>query len=161
MERVVEKLQVVRPLILREIVQTVDKTSEVAVSEKTERAGDFDRIIEPLRGDIRLTNERDTRHWSAFELSFHRRERDRLMIADHLGLRIAGGKGNQQRCDQSNERSSAQIKSRLNPMKSSERIKSAYRGDNERAGHNRGQLIMRELHERPRIQQIGAHAGDA
>src|SRR5207253_3167407 len=137
--RVVEKLEIVRPLILRKLVQTVDKTSEVAVGEKTEGAGNFDRIIEPLRGDIRLTNERDTCHFAAFEFSFHGRERDRLMIANHLGLCVAGWKGNEKRRDQTNERSRAQIKSRLNPMKSPERIKSADRGDNERAGHYRGQ----------------------
>ncbi len=73
------------------------------------------------------------------------------MMTNHLGLCVAGWKGNEKRCDQTNDRSRAQIKSRLNPMNSSERIKSAERGDNERAGHDRGQLIMRELHERPRI----------
>src|SRR5882724_7004323 len=127
------------------------ETSEVAVSEKTEGTWNFDRIIEPLSCDIRLTNERDARHRSAFELALHRRERDRLMMTNHLGLCVAGWKGNEKRCDQTNERSRAQIKSRLNRMKSSQRIKSADRGDNERAGHDRGQLIVRELNERPRI----------
>ena len=121
----------------------------------------FDRIVESLRCNVWLTDQCHTRHRSAFELSLHRRERDRLVIADYLRLLVARRKRNQERCDQTNERSRAQIKSRLNPMKSSERIKSAYRGDNERAGHNRRQLVMRELHERPRIQQIRAHAGDA
>src|SRR5207302_8051704 len=144
-----------------EIVQTVDKTSEVAVSEKTERARNFDRIVESLCGNVWLTDQCHTRHRSAFKLSLHRRERDRLVIADYLRLLVAGGKGNQQRCDQANERPRAQIKFRLNRVKSSERIKSADRSDNERAGHNRRQLIMRELHERPWIQQIGAQAGDA
>ena len=83
------------------------------------------------------------------------------MIADHLGLGIASGKGNQQRCDQTNESSCTQIKFRLNRMKSSERIKSANRGDNERASHDRGQLVVSELRKRPRIQEIGAQAGDA
>src|SRR5438270_10388474 len=104
MERVVEKLEIVRPLVFREIVQTVDKTSKVAVGEKTERARNFDRIIEPLRSDIRLTNERDTRHFAAFEFSFHGRERDRLMIANHLGLLVTRRKSNQQGCDQAHER---------------------------------------------------------
>src|SRR5438093_3546425 len=151
MERVVEKLEVVRPLIFREIVQSVDETSEVAVSEKTECAGNFDWIVESLRCNVWLTNESNRRHRAALEFPFHRSERDRLMMTNHLGLCVAGWKGNEKRCDQTNERSRAQIKSRLNPMKSSERIKSADRGDNERAGHDRGQLIMSELHERPRI----------
>src|SRR5436190_12804434 len=158
MERVVEKLQVVRPLILREIVQTVDKTSEVAVSEKTECAGDFDRIFESLFGNVRLADESNRRHRAALEFPFHRSEGDRLMIANHLGLRIAGWKGNEKRRDQTNDRSRAQIKSRLNPMRSPERIKSADGGDNERAGHDRSQLIVCELNERPRIQQVRAHA---
>src|SRR6266478_3884013 len=121
-KRVVEKLEVVRPLILREIVQTVDKTSEVAVSEKTQCAGDFDRIVESLRGNVWLTNESNRRHRAALEFPFHRSERDRLMMTNHLGLRIASWESNEKRCDQTKERSRAQIKSRLNPMKSPERI---------------------------------------
>src|SRR5437763_1050315 len=151
MERIVKKLDVVRPLILWKVVQSVDKTSKVSVSEKTERAGSFDRIFKSLRRDIRLTDECHTRHRSAFKPSLHRRERDRLVIADYLRLLVARRKRNQERCDQTNERSRTQIKSRLSPMNSSERIKGADRGDNERAGHDRSQLIMRKLHERPRI----------
>ena len=48
--------------ILRKVVQTVDKTSKVAVSEKTERAGHFDRIIESLFSNVRLPNESNPRH---------------------------------------------------------------------------------------------------
>src|SRR5437016_8352723 len=161
MERVVKKLQVVRPLILWEFIQSVDKTSEVSVSEKTECAGDFDRIIEPLRRDIRLTDQCHTRHRSAFKLSLHRRERDRLVIADYLRLLIARRKRNQERRDQANQRSRPQIKLCLDWMNSAQGVKRTDRGDNERAGHDRGELIMRELHERPRIQKIGGHAGDA
>src|SRR5882724_9337185 len=117
MERVVEKFQVVRPRIFWKVVQSVHKTSKVSVSEKTERARNFDRVVEPLRGDIRLTNERDARHRSTFELSFHRRERDRLMIADHFRLRVAGRKSNQKRRNQTNQCSRAKIKFRLNRMK--------------------------------------------
>ena len=114
-----------------------------------------------LRGNVWLTNQGNARHRFAFELSFHRGERDRLVIANHLGLCVAGWKGNEKRCDQTNERSRAQIKSHLDWMNSAQGVKRADRGDNERAGHDRGQLIMRELHERPRIQKIGAHAGNA
>src|SRR6266699_648936 len=120
MERVVKKLQVVRPLILRKIVQSVDKTSEVAVSEKTECAGDFDRIVESLRGNVWLTNESDRRHRAALEFPFHRSECDRLMMTNHLGLCVAGWKGNEKRCDQTNERSRAQIKSGLHWMNASQ-----------------------------------------
>src|SRR6266496_191751 len=161
MERVVEKLQVVRPLILREIVQTVDKTSEVAVSEKTECARNFDRIFELLFGNVRLADESNRRHRAALEFPFHRSERDRLMIANHLGLRIAGWKGNEKRRDQANERAGAQIKFRLNCMKPSQCIKRSDRSDNKRTSHDRGQLIVKKLNPRPWIQQIRAHAGDA
>src|SRR6266853_1910502 len=123
MERVVKKLQVVRPSIFWEIVQTVDKTAEMAVSEKTERARNFDRIVEPLRSDIRLTDECHTRHRSAFKLSLHRRERNRLVIADYLRLLVARRKRNQERCDQANERSRAQIKLRLDWMNSTQGVK--------------------------------------
>src|SRR5260370_21378596 len=115
MERVVKKFDVVRPLILREVVQTVDKTSKVSVSEKTERAGGFDRIIEPLRRDIWLANESNPRHLSALEFSFHRSERDRLMMTNQLGLCVASWKGNEKRCDHTNERSRAHTKFRLHP----------------------------------------------
>src|SRR4029077_19177642 len=92
MERVVKKLDVVRPRIFRKVVQPVDKTSKVSISEKTECAGGFNGIVESLFGNIRLANERNPRHWSAFELSFHRSERDRLMRTNHLGLCVASRK---------------------------------------------------------------------
>src|SRR5438874_651454 len=58
MERVVEKLQLVRPLIPREIDQTVDKTSEMAVSENTESSRHFDLITDRvLHERIRDQNE--------------------------------------------------------------------------------------------------------
>src|SRR5437899_8487565 len=129
----------------------MDKTSKMSVREKTERARNFDRIFELLFGNVRLADESNRRHRPAFELSFHSGECDRLMIANHLGLLVTRRKSNKQRCDQANERSCTEIKFRLDRMKTSKRIKSAHRGDNERAGHDRGQLIMRELHERPRI----------
>src|SRR6266700_5122111 len=129
----------------------MDKTSKMSVREKTERARNFDRIFELLFGNVRLADESNRRHRPALELSFHSGECDRLVIADYLRLLVARLKRNQERCDQTNERSRAQIKSCLSPMNSSERIKSSDRGDNERAGHDRSQLIMRKLHDRPRI----------
>ena len=83
------------------------------------------------------------------------------MIAHHLGLRIAGGKGNQKRRNQSNQRSRAQIKFRLDRMNATQRVERSDRSNDKRAGHNRRQLVVSELHKRPRIQQIGADAGDA
>ena len=83
------------------------------------------------------------------------------MMTNHLGLCVAGRKRNEKRRDQPNERSRAQIKSGLDWMNSAQGVKRSDRSDDKRAGHDRGQLIMRELHERPRIQKIGAHAGDA
>src|ERR1700719_1436630 len=153
MERVVKKLDVVRPRIFWKVVQSVDETSKVSVSEKTERAGDFDRIVESLCGNVWLTDQVNARHLSALEFPFHRSQRDRLMIAHHLGLLVTRWKSNKQRCDQAHERSSAEIKFRLNLMKSSERIKGANRSNNKRAGHDRRQLVMGELHKRPRIQK--------
>src|SRR5205823_7967800 len=110
----------------------------MSVSEKTECAGHFDRIVQSLRRDIRLTDQCHTRHRSAFKLSLHRRERDRLVIADYLRLLVAGGKGNEKRCDQTNERSRAQIKSRLNRIKAAQSIEGADRSHDKRAGDERG-----------------------
>ena len=52
----------------------------------------FDRIVESLFGNVRLADESNRRHWSAFELPFHRGERDRLVMTNHLGLRVASWK---------------------------------------------------------------------
>src|SRR5439155_22072265 len=101
-----------------------------------------------------LTDQVNARHWSAFELPFHRGERDRLVIADHFRLRVAGRNGNQERRAQTDERSRAQIKSGLDWMKSAERIKSSSRGGDEHTRHDRGELIMCELNECPGIQQV-------
>src|SRR6266496_3088857 len=139
----------------------MDKTSKMSVGEKTERARNFDRIFELLFGNVRLADESNRRHRPALELSFDSGECDRLVIANHLGLLVAGWESNQERCDQAHERSSAQIKSGLDWMKIAPRVERSDRSNDKRAGHNRRQLVMRELHERPRIQQIGAHAGDA
>src|SRR6266516_5314996 len=125
----------------------MDKTSKMSVREKTERARNFDRIFELLFGNVRLADESNRRHRPALELSFHSGECDRLVIANHLGLLVTRRKSNKQRCDQAHERSSAQIESRLNWMKPSQCVKRSDRSDNERAGHDRGQLIVCELHK--------------
>src|SRR5205807_10651979 len=143
------------------LVQPMDKTSKMSVCEKTQRARNFDRIVESLFGNVRLADESNRRHWSAFEFPFHRSERDRLVMTNHLGLRVASWKRDEEGRDQPNERSCAQIKSGLDWMKTAQRVERSDRSNDKRAGHDRGQLIMRELHERPWIQQIGAHTGDA
>src|SRR6478752_4193994 len=156
MERVVKKLDVVRPRILRKVVQSVDKTSKVSVSEKTECAGHFDRIVESLFSNVRLPNESNPCHLFAFELPFHRGERDRLMMTNHLGLCVASRKRDEEGRDYPNERSCAQIKSGLDWMKIAQRVERSDRSNDKRAGHNRCQLIVCELNERPRIQKIRA-----
>src|SRR4029077_6054952 len=119
-ERVVEKLDVIGPHFLGILVQTVDETSEMSVSEKTERARDLDGIVKPLRGNIRLSDNRDTSHRSADEPAFHGRKGYRLMVTDHLGLLIAAREGNQKRSDQTNESSGSQIKFSLDRMEFSQ-----------------------------------------
>src|SRR6266705_3335445 len=133
----------------------MDKTSKMSVREKTERPRNFDRIFELLFGNVRLADESNRRHRPALELSFHSGKCDRLVIANHLGLLVTRRKSNKQRCDQAHERSRAHIKSGLDWMKIAQRVERSDRSNDKRAGHNRGQLIMRELNPRPRIQQIG------
>src|SRR5438552_8361407 len=99
----------------------------MSVREKTERARNFDRIFESLRGNVWLTNESNRRHRAALEFPFHRSERDRLIMTNHLGLCVAGWNGNEKRCDQTNERSRAQIKSCLNRMNATQRVERADR----------------------------------
>src|SRR6266516_1656627 len=125
----------------------MDKTSKMSVREKTERARNFDRIFELLFGNVRLADESNRRHRPALELSFHSGECDRLVIANHLGLLVTRRKSNKQRCDQAHERSAAQIKSGLYWMNIAQRVVRSDCSYVNRAGHDRGQLIVCELHK--------------
>src|SRR5947208_7287994 len=100
----------------------MDKTSKMSVREKTERARNFDRIFELLFGNVRLADESNRRHRPALELAFHSGECDRLVIANHLGLLVTRRKSNKQRCDQAHERSSAEIKFRLDRMNAAQSV---------------------------------------
>src|SRR6476660_4644884 len=107
----------------------MDKTSKMSVSEKTERARDFDRIFESLFGDVWLPNESNRRLRAAVELPFHRGERDRLVIANQLGLCVAGRKRDEEGRDQTSERSCAQIKSGLDWIKIAQRVERSDRSN--------------------------------
>ncbi|MGC3991945.1 MAG: hypothetical protein QM796_20095 [Chthoniobacteraceae bacterium] len=78
------------------------------------------------------------------------------MMPHHFRLRIAGGKSHQQRRHQPDQRAPAQIKLRLGGIQPAQLIEGPDRRNHKRAGHQRRALIVRELHERPRIQQIRA-----
>src|SRR5215469_11190202 len=116
MKRVVQKLDVIGPCVLGIFIQSVHITLESAIGEKTECTGDLDGIIEPAGGNIGLPNNGYTCSRSAHKSTFHRSERYRLVITDHLGLLVPGRKGHKNGRDQSNERSRAQVKLTLARM---------------------------------------------
>ena len=161
MERVVQELDVVGPHVLGILLEPVHITLERAVGEEAERSGNLDRIVEPARGEIGLPDHGDTRQRSPDEATFHRGERHRLVTADHLGLLIPARKRDENRCDQPDEGARTQIEVRLHRVLSAQRVERSDGGHHERAGHERGHLIVRELDPRPRIQEIGAEARDA
>src|SRR5271168_1496142 len=130
-------------------------TSKVTIGQKTQCAGQLDRIVEPPGRDIGLPDHRDTRVGSAHEFTFHCRERYRLVPSDHLGLLVAGWKGNQNGRDERSPGSRAQIKLSLGRMELPQRIEGPNRCNYERAGYESGYLIVRVLDQGPRIQQVG------
>src|SRR5258708_7152341 len=160
-ERARQKFDVVGTCILGIFRQSVNITLKGAVGEKTECAGNLDGILEPPASNIGLPDNGDTRNGSAHESAFHCSESYRLMSANHLGLLIAGRKGNKHGRDKRSERARAQIESSLDRMESSQSIKGSDGCDYERAGHERRHLIVEELHPGPGIQQIGPETGDA
>src|SRR6202044_2259238 len=116
MKRIVEKLDVVRPYIRGKFVQPAYITSKVTICQKAECAGHLDGIIEAPGRNIGLPDHGDTRVAASNDFTFHRSERYRLMPADHLGLLVAGWKGNEKRRDEPSERSRTQIKLGLDGM---------------------------------------------
>ena len=135
-------------------------TSKVTIGQKTQCAGQFDRIVEPPGRDIGLPDHRDTRVGSAHELAFHCSERYRLVPSDHLGLLVARWKGNQKGRDEPSPRSRAQIELSLDRMQLPQRIQRADCCDYERACYQSRYLIVRELDQGPRIQQVGTKTPD-
>jgi hypothetical protein len=93
-EGVVEQLDVVGPRLFGKVVQAGNSAAKVAVGEKAEGTRDLDRVVEPLGRDIGLPDQRDAGHWTADEPTLHRRQRHRLVPANHLGLLITGRKRN-------------------------------------------------------------------
>ncbi len=136
-------------------------TSKVTISQKTQSAGHLDRIVEPPGRDIGLPDHRDTRPGSAHELTFHCSERYRLVPSDHLGLLVTRWKGNKKGGDEPGARSRAEIKLGLDRMQLLQGIERANRCNHERACYESRYLIVRELDQGPRIQQVGAKTPDA
>src|SRR5436189_193833 len=117
----------------------------MAVGEKTECVGNFDKIVESTGRNIQLTDENDTHFYATLEFTFHHHECCRLMITNHFNLLITSQKTHKKRHDQPNERSHAQVKTSLGRIESSQRIKCSHGRNHKRAGHKRRHLIMSEL----------------
>src|SRR5262249_31337071 len=135
MKRVVQKLDVVGPAILGILIQPMYVTLKSAVRQKAQCAGNLYGIVEPLRRNVRLTENRDARIRSPVKPARHRSKRHRLMSSQHFCLLVTGWKGNENGRDQPNYDSRAQIELSLFSMEPSQGIKSSYRCNHKRAGH--------------------------
>ena len=99
-ERVVEELDVVGPLVLGELVQALDVAVERPVGEEAQEPGHDDRVVEPPLLDVGLADDRDAGVRPALEVPLHRGERDRLVPGDELRLLVAGRERDQHARDE-------------------------------------------------------------
>src|SRR5271170_7839794 len=67
MERVVEKLDIIRPILFRKFIQTAHVAFEGAVGEKAQAARYLDGIVEPLQRYIWFAEDADVSHVAAME----------------------------------------------------------------------------------------------
>src|SRR5215813_1770556 len=130
------------------------------VGEKTERSRNFDGVVKAPSGNIWLAYGGDARVGSANKLPLHCGKRDRLVTRDHLGLLVATRKRNNQRGKQPNQSSSSKIECSLRAMEPTQSVKGSHSSYDKRSGHKRCRLIMGELNESPRIQEVCAQAVD-
>ena len=86
MEGVVQQLDVVGPVVLRELVQALHVAVERAVGEEAQHARHDNRIVEPLQLHIGLADDHDAGPGPALETALHRGQRHGLMLRDQLGL---------------------------------------------------------------------------
>ena len=128
--------------------------AKVAVGEKAEGARDLDRVVEPPGRDIGLPDQRDAGHGTADESALHGRQSHRLVIANHLGLLVAGRERHKNGGNQPDDGSSAQIHSRLLRMESAQGVECAHGRHHERARYERRHLIVGELDPCPWIEQV-------
>ena len=95
MKCVIQKFDVVRPVILGIFIESMHIALKSAVSEKAERAGHLDGIVKTPQLDVRLSYNRYARHFAPAEFSFHGGQCHGLVAADHFRLLVAGRKGHQ------------------------------------------------------------------
>ena len=81
-----------RPVSCGKRVQALHFGLPRAVSQKAERLGNNERIVDLLLVDVRLSDENQRRSRLALEQRFHGGQRDRLMFGDHSALPVPGGK---------------------------------------------------------------------
>src|SRR5207237_1323564 len=77
---VVEELDVVRPLVARNVVETAHGSAEVPVGEKAEEGRNVDRILQLVVLDVWLADDRDRRVWLALERALHGGQRRGLRM---------------------------------------------------------------------------------
>ena len=150
----------VRPGLRRKRIQSAHVAVERAVGEEAEHAGNLDRVVDAALLDVRLADERDLRHRPGFEAALHRGEHRLLVARDHLGLQVPGRKRHEDGRGKAGDGAVLQVQPRLIAMDLAQRVERADGGDREGAGDERGRLVVRELHQRPGVEQIGAEIAD-
>ena len=113
---VVQELDVRRPVLRREGVQSSHLAVERSIREEAEHAGNLDRVVEAALFDVRLTDQRDFRHLPGLEAALHRGECRLLVTRDHLGLHVPGRKRHEDCRDQSGHSPMFQVQPRLIAM---------------------------------------------
>jgi hypothetical protein len=154
MECVIEQLDVGWPRVFGECIQATNVGVKRPVREEAEHPGHSDRVIETPFAHIRLSDQCDIRARAGLESSLHCGERGLLMTGDDLGLSITGRKCHEDRSNQTDGRAMPQVHACLLDVVTAKRIERAYGCDDESPSHERCRLVMRELYQRPLVQQI-------
>ena len=154
MVAVVEQLHVLRPLVLREVVQPVDGASERPVAQEAQDPGHDDRVLQLAGGDVGLSDDGELGVRSPFEQPLHRGEGDRLVLRHHLAGAVTGRERDQLAGDQPRDHPHAQADPGVPGVLAHERPVGPHGGHDERRRDERGQHVVGVLPERPGVEDV-------
>ena len=151
---VIKELDVLRPLVLREVVQPLDGAAERAVAQEAEDPGHDDRVLQLALGDVRLSDDRELGVRSPFEQPLHRGEGHRLMPCHHLPGAVPGRERDQHAGGQPRDDPHAQADPGVPGVLTHQRPVSPHGGHHERRRDERGRHVVGVLPERPGIEDV-------
>src|SRR5207244_1743856 len=102
---------------------------------------------------IGLTDKNELGSLPGFKETFHRSERNRLMVCDVLSLLIAGREENQQRCDGSGNRSGANEQLPEFDVPESENVIRSNGSHDERSGYHSSEHRVDILPDSPWVEE--------